>query len=84
MIDLETYQHARALMTCAPAWQCPKEHCCFHTAKAIIDQYEAQQHSAALQRAEDAQLEPDDVAYYAPHFPPVIDWELARPDWSAA
>jgi hypothetical protein len=79
-ITFEIYQSASRMMTCAPAWQCPHEKECFHMAKPIVDEWESKQHSAALARAE----EKEHVDYYAPHFPPNIAWEWARPDWDAA
>lgn len=77
-ITLEMYQQARELMTCAPAWNCSKEESCFHIAKAIIDAWEREEHSAALTRSEAANEAED----YAPHFPPAT-WEW-QPDWDAA
>lgn len=77
-VPLELYQQAKAMMVCAPAWQCSKEESCFHVAKAVIDAWEREEHSAALTRAEAAEAVPE----YAPHFPPAT-WEW-RADWDAA
>ena len=84
MIDLKLYQHAKALMTCAPAWECPREEACFYVCKYIVDRYENQQRSAAIKRSEAAAETSGEVAHYAPHFPPAVAWEWARPDWDAA
>lgn len=72
------------MMTCATAHVCPREEACFEVVKWArerrADELTAE---ASLRAEEDAEII-DEISHYAPHFPPVIDWELARPDWSAA
>ena len=79
IVTLEMYQWAKTLMVCATAHRCPKEEPCFHLAKAVIDAYEAQEHSAALARTEAA----DEVAHYAPVYTSA-SWEWPQTDWDAA
>jgi len=77
IVTLEMFQWAKTLMVCATAHQCPKEESCFHLAQSVINAWEAQEHSAALTRAEAA----DEVVYFAP---PAVAWEWRQPDWDAA
>lgn len=78
IVTLEMFQWAKSLMVCATAHHCPKEEACFHLAQSVINAWEAQEHGAALTRAEAA----ESVADYSPHFPPAT-WEW-QPDWDAA
>ena len=72
------------MMTCATAHVCPREEACFEVVKWARERRKEEWTAEVSRRAEDAADLRDEVAYYAPHFPPVIDWKLARPDWSAA
>ena len=77
IVSLEMYQWAKNMMVCATAHQCPKEETCFNLAKTVIDAHEAQELSAAMDRADAT----DEVVYFAP---PAVAWEWRQPDWDAA
>lgn len=77
IVTLEMFQWAKSLMVCATVQHCPKEEACFHLAKSVIDAWEAQEHRAALDRADAT----DDVVYFEP---PAASWEWRQPDWDAA
>ena len=68
------------MMTCATAHDCAREEACFEVVRWAREQL-------AENRARDDSLREveaeEEVAHYAPHFPP-LDWETTRPDWSAA
>ena len=66
------------MMTCATAHDCAREEACFEVVKWAKDQVEEARTRKALSRAAFAEAEEE-----ATHFPP-LDWETARPDWSAA
>lgn len=71
IVTLEMFQWAKTMMVCATAHQCPKEESCFHLAHSVINAWEAQEHRAALDRADAT----DDVVYFEP---PAASWELSR------
>jgi len=77
IVTLEMFQWAKSLMVCATAHQCTKEEPYFHLAQSVINAYEAQEHSAAMDRADAT----DEVVYFAP---PAVAWEWTQPDWDAA
>lgn len=70
------------MMTCATAHDCAREEACFEVVKWAKDQVDEYRTRDALIRAAFAEAE-EEAKHYAPHFPP-LDWETARPDWSAA
>jgi hypothetical protein len=71
------------MMTCATAHNCAREEACFEVVRWAKEQVEEYRTREALLRAAQAEDAAEEIAHYAPHFPP-IDWETARPDWSAA
>ena len=68
-----------SMMTCAIAHVCAREEACFAVVKWAREQLAENRARADFLLEVEAD---DEVAHYAPNFPP-IDWEMARPDWSA-